>query len=75
VIEAVVQIGDDRSEVGKFKFATLPRNGEEITIPWAEYPYGVRIFDIDEVRHIAEGVTNPDFGVGPTIVLLATEIV
>ncbi len=73
-VEALVLLSDDRSIVGTFNFAVSPRAGEEITVPWPDDEYGVRIFDVDAVSHRASGVQFTENFPSGNIVLHVTEI-
>ena len=74
MLDILVLLSDDRSIVGRFKFEAVPRAGEEITIPWVADDSGVRIFDVDEVKHRSEGIEfGDDFPPGYTV-LHVTEI-
>ena len=75
MIEVSVIIWDDGTEIGRFHFEHLPREGEEIIVPWADDPVGIRCFDVHEVRHYADGVPPLDDGVAsPATILRVTEI-
>jgi hypothetical protein len=68
---------DGHEFIGVFEFDHLPRVGEQITIPWESDQWGVRIFEIEEVRHFAKGSPAIDEfgqGGGPYIVLMGNEI-
>lgn len=55
--------------IGEFEFVELPRKGEVISVPSATDPYGFRAFTVDEVTHVAVGITGGTLGDGPRTVL------
>lgn len=74
MIEVVVLEGEGERQIGKFRFEALPRKGDEITVPWADDPYGIRCFSVEEVCHTAADVENAAEGDAPYTVLKVTEI-
>jgi hypothetical protein len=66
--------GNGEKRVGKFRFAALPRKGDEITVPWADDPYGIRCFNVDEVCHTAADVVDAADGDAPYTILKGREI-
>jgi hypothetical protein len=59
---------------GPFQFSLLPNKGDQVTVPCAEDPYGVRIYDVEEITHLAAGVKMNEAVVGPAVYLRVQEI-
>jgi hypothetical protein len=74
VISVRVELSEDHAVIGGFAFEVLPRIGEEITVPWADDSFGVRVFTVDEVLHFAERVPAEISAISPATVLRVTEI-
>lgn len=71
-----VHVESERGEyLGPFEFAELPARSDLITIPSDSDSSGVRIFEVDEMSHIAAGVPDIAENVkAPTTLLRCTEI-
>ena len=49
---------DEKSEVGQYEFATLPRTGDTISVPKGNGE-GYQHFRVDSVTHRASGGAHP----------------
>ncbi|WP_310534539.1 hypothetical protein [Novosphingobium sp.] len=57
-ITVLIRNNGDGELVGPFVLQSKPSVHEMVTVPWAADPSGVRIFQIEEIAHIAQGATN-----------------
>jgi hypothetical protein len=73
MVRVTILTGDNFDPVGEFEFDQLARNGDSVTIPWPADDEGCRIFDVDDVIHIAAGAPS-DWGPGPRTILRTSEL-
>jgi hypothetical protein len=70
VVKVLLLRGQADEEIGEFELDHVPRVCEYVYVPSTTDPYGVRVFEVVEVNHLAMGVpADCKFGPGPRVVL------